>query len=935
MPRINIKGGVWRNTEDEILKAAVMKYGMTQWSRIASLLHRKSAKQCKARWNEWLDPSIKKTEWSRDEEERLLHLAKLLPTQWRTIAPLVGRTAAQCLEHYEYLLDKAAKGLEGEEDEDDEPGLHAKARQLKPGEIDPTPETKPARPDPVDMDEDELEMLSEARARLANTQGKKAKRKAREKRLDEAKRLASLQKRRELRAAGIFQNKMSGWARRQVSFMDYNNEIPFERRPQPGFHDTSEEVFDKKEHNFKKLRRSDLESDLRSQVEERKRREDAMKLKELRDKDMAEYLRRQEKNIKQTTRKRHKLVLPNPLVTDQELDNVVKMGIASQEVRKFDGGTTDRLLGDYDELGGGITPGGRTPAVGGGGQIMGTPAGMTPARLKAMRTPMVPGGDQQENSLMTQAKNLLVLQEATETPLVGGANVPINEVQEKVPIQTPNVVFGKTPKRPGDNDELESSASKKHKKSGGQTEVSATPARDALGMNKPETLVTSQFNFEDDLDNDDFLDGGDLENQLANLPEPKNDFEIVAPEIDESEQVEEDKMEDGEEKTEEQLREQLASMDMDQEAIDARVQEDMEETLEKERLREEAERQAKLEKRHQPIKRDLPRPSIINESVLRPADTDFNSLDQLGYAEELIKQEMIKMMHYDALYYPSDNQIPADSKARTKRKGIVGPETHQAYLRHMPYEDISVDEYKAAKDLIEMESERLKAVSDHGEFDYQHITDECRQQLLFLPKNQRWTRTSLASRRDRLDSCQTRLETNKNIMTKQAKLAAKHEKKLKVLTAGYQSRNNNLTKELEQIGKVLIDTYRDSETFTRMSKTEKMNGEARAVKQKLLFDKQVKRHNELQSEFDTLSHDIKSMMALVQRQHNEMEQYAAAENERIELEKKAKAAKAQLDADLGEEQEAEEIQQEIIEEEEVDDQDGVEVQEGSSEDEQE
>jgi hypothetical protein len=33
--------------------------------------------QCKARWYEWLDPSIKKTEWSREEEERLLHLAKL------------------------------------------------------------------------------------------------------------------------------------------------------------------------------------------------------------------------------------------------------------------------------------------------------------------------------------------------------------------------------------------------------------------------------------------------------------------------------------------------------------------------------------------------------------------------------------------------------------------------------------------------------------------------------------------------------------------------------------------------------------------------------------------------------------------------------------------------------------------------------------------
>ena len=75
---------MWKNTEDEILKAAIMKYGKNQWARVASLLARKSAKQCKARWYEWLDPSIKKTEWTRVEDEKLLHLAKLMPTQWRT-----------------------------------------------------------------------------------------------------------------------------------------------------------------------------------------------------------------------------------------------------------------------------------------------------------------------------------------------------------------------------------------------------------------------------------------------------------------------------------------------------------------------------------------------------------------------------------------------------------------------------------------------------------------------------------------------------------------------------------------------------------------------------------------------------------------------------------------------------------------------------------
>ena len=80
-----------------------------------------------------------------------------MPTQWRTIAPIVGRTATQCLERYQKLLDEAeAKeneelGLTGPGDTG--PGADD-VRKLKPGEIDPDPETKPARPDPIDMDED-------------------------------------------------------------------------------------------------------------------------------------------------------------------------------------------------------------------------------------------------------------------------------------------------------------------------------------------------------------------------------------------------------------------------------------------------------------------------------------------------------------------------------------------------------------------------------------------------------------------------------------------------------------------------------------------------------------------------------------------------------------------------------------------------------------
>ncbi len=71
--------------------------------------------------------------------------------------------------HYSFIVFVLQELLDARDD----------PRRLQPGEIDPAPETRPARPDPVDMDEDEKEMLSEARARLANTRGKKAKRKVR------------------------------------------------------------------------------------------------------------------------------------------------------------------------------------------------------------------------------------------------------------------------------------------------------------------------------------------------------------------------------------------------------------------------------------------------------------------------------------------------------------------------------------------------------------------------------------------------------------------------------------------------------------------------------------------------------------------------------------------------------------------------------------
>nr|GMD78043.1 cell division cycle 5-like protein [Ipomoea batatas] len=239
------------------------------------------------------------TEWTREEDEKLFHLAKLMPTQWRTIAPIVGRTSSQCLKRYEILLDEN----------------YPRNWKLRPGEIDPNPESKPARPDPVDMDEDEKETVSEARARFANTRGKKAKRKAKEKQLREARRVACLQKRRELKAAGIDVDVRHRNRKRKKGIVDYNAEIAFEKKPPPGFYDVTDEDRIVEQPNKFPTSIEEVEGERRVDKEARLRKQDnIIRNKIAPSANIHDY--------PETVRKRTKLNLPAPQISDHELEAI-------------------------------------------------------------------------------------------------------------------------------------------------------------------------------------------------------------------------------------------------------------------------------------------------------------------------------------------------------------------------------------------------------------------------------------------------------------------------------------------------------------------------------------------------------------------------------------------------------------------------------------
>ncbi|XP_050079283.1 cell division cycle 5-like protein [Anopheles maculipalpis] len=809
MPRIMIKGGVWRNTEDEILKAAVMKYGKNQWSRIASLLHRKSAKQCKARWYEWLDPSIKKTEWSREEDEKLLHLAKLMPTQWRTIAPIIGRTAAQCLERYEYLLDQAQRKEEGEDGMDD-------PRKLKPGEIDPNPETKPARPDPKDMDEDELEMLSEARARLANTQGKKAKRKAREKQLEEARRLAALQKRRELRAAGIG----VGNRKRKLKGIDYNSEIPFEKAPAPGFYDTTDEFVVPIAADFSSLRQQTLDGELRVEKEARERKKDKEKLKQRKENDIPTALLQNQEPAK----KRSKLVLPEPQISDQELQQVVKLGRASEiakEVASESGvETTDALLADYS-----ITP-----------QVAATPR--TPAPVT--------------DRILQEAQNMMALTHV-ETPLKGGVNTPLHQsdfsgvLPQSQAVATPNTVLA-TPFRsirggpegsatPG-GFLTPASGAMVPVGSGTQSHVpGATPnfLRDKLNINTEDNMSVAETpaaykSYQKQLKSS-------LKEGLASLPTPRNDYEIVVPDNETDEAAD-----DG-------------SMDVDQMVPD---QADVDEKRKRNKLAQEAK---ELSLRSQVIQRDLPRPLEINTTVLRP-ENEMHGLSDLQKAEELVKQEMVKMLNYDALRNPIQQQ--QQQAASMKRPAMS---QYQSYLEQHPYESIDETDLAEAREMLTAEMGIVKQGMAHGDLSlesYTQVWQECLSQVLYLPSQNRYTRANLASKKDRIESAEKRLEINRKHMAKEAKRCGKIEKKLKILTAGYQARAQALIKQFQDTNEQIEQNALALSTFKFLAAQEELAIPKRLESLTEDVMRQTEREKSLQTRYAQLSEELEDLNRLLE-----------------------------------------------------------------------
>uniref|UniRef100_A0A8C8BSK0 Myb-related protein B n=1 Tax=Otus sunia TaxID=257818 RepID=A0A8C8BSK0_9STRI len=110
----------WTQEEDEQLKMLVRHYGQNDWKFLASHFPNRSDQQCQYRWLRVLNPDLVKGPWTKEEDQKVIELVKKYGTkQWTLIAKhLKGRLGKQCRERWHNHLNPEVKKSSWTEEED-------------------------------------------------------------------------------------------------------------------------------------------------------------------------------------------------------------------------------------------------------------------------------------------------------------------------------------------------------------------------------------------------------------------------------------------------------------------------------------------------------------------------------------------------------------------------------------------------------------------------------------------------------------------------------------------------------------------------------------------------------------------------------------------------------------------------------------------------